>query len=293
MKILVTGGDGQLARCIIERGKGTGLDIVALRRTEADLAVPGSLAAAIRSVAPDVVINAAAFTAVDLAEDEPDLALRINADAAGEAAAAAGDLGAAIVQLSTDYVFDGRAQVPYREDAATGPLGVYGRSKLAGEGQVRAANPRHVIVRTAWLYSPFGRNFVRTMIEAARTRDWLNVVDDQVGSPTSALDLADGLLAMVGRWRGGEQAGIGTTYHLAGSGVTSWCGLAEEVMTCCRALGLPSAAVRPIKTVDWPTKAARPASSVLDSGKFARDFGFVMPDWRHSVADVVRRLGRA
>jgi len=288
---MVTGRQGQVARCLVERAAGRdGLELIPAGRPDADLAVPGSLARAILALRPDVVVNAAAFTAVDGAEDEPDQAFRVNADAAGEAAAAARDIGARIIQLSTDYVFDGRREGLLDEDAPTNPLGVYGRSKLAGEEQVRAANPQHVIVRTAWLYSPFGRNFVRTMVEAARTRDTLSVVDDQFGSPTSALDLADGLLAMIHRWDRGEPAGVGNTYHLAGSGTTSWFGLAREVMDVCAAIGLPAAEVRPIRTQDWPTRAARPRNSALDSGRFARDLGFVMPEWRQSVGEVVRRL---
>jgi dTDP-4-dehydrorhamnose reductase len=169
-------------------------------------------------------------------------------------------------------------------------LGVYGRSKLAGEGLVRTACPGHVIVRTAWLYSPFGRNFVRTIVEAARTRDTLRVVNDQRGSPTSALDLADALLAMLGRWRAGDEVGLGQTYHVAGSGETSWCGLASHIMAQCERLGLPFAAVEPIGTGEWPTRAARPRNSVLDSAKFAADFGVRMPDWRMSVDQTVARL---
>jgi dTDP-4-dehydrorhamnose reductase len=228
---------------------------------------------------------------VDEAEDQPELAHRINADAAGEAAEAAADVGGTIVQVSTDYVFGGgRNDRPYREEDPVRPLGVYGRSKLAGEELVRAANPRHAILRTAWLYSPFGRNFVKSMIAAARARPLLTVVDDQHGSPTSALDLADAVLRLVDGWRGGDGPAGGVTYHLAGSGVTSWCGLAEAVMAECRHLGLPAAEVRPIRTEGWPTRAERPRYSALDSGKFAAEIGFSMPDWRTSVRSVVRRL---
>src|SRR4051812_19276650 len=203
MKILVTGTEGQLARSLVERALlRNDIELVALGRPELDLKAPGSAAAAIAEAAPDLVINAAAYTAVDGAEDEPERAFRINADAAGEVAAAAVRAGAAVIQLSTDYVFDGRGEDAYREDASVNPLGVYGRSKLAGEEQVRSANPRHAIVRTAWVYSPFSRNFVKSIMAAAGTRDRLTVVDDQRGSPTSALDLADGLLAMIGAEEG-------------------------------------------------------------------------------------------
>jgi dTDP-4-dehydrorhamnose reductase len=292
MKILVTGAEGQLARSLVERAAARShMRLVALGRPRLDLAREGSATSAIEALRPDIVVNAAAHTAVDTAEDEPQLAFRINAEAAGEVAAAAAGVGARVVQVSTDYVFDGRNKDPYREGDPTHPLGVYGASKLAGEERVRGANPRHTIVRTAWLYSPFGRNFVRTIMDAALVRDVLTVVDDQLGSPTSALDLAEGLLAMTDGWKDSPEVGTGETYHLAGRGVASWCALADHVMGECRARGLASAEVRPIGTADWPTRAARPANSVLDSGKFASDFGFIMPDWRSSVSSVVARIG--
>lgn len=239
----------------------------------------------IAAVRPALVVNAAAYTAVDKAEEEPALAFRINGEGAGEAAAAARNVGAAIIQLSTDYVFDGEASEPYAEDAPTNPLSVYGRSKLAGEEAVRAANPDHLILRTAWVYSPFGRNFVRTMIAAAAKRDALDVVDDQVGCPTSALDLADAILSIAE-----QRSGFGDTFHLAGSGSASWFELASEIMASCRRLGLPAAEVRPIATADWPTKATRPAYAVLDCAKIERDLGLRLPDWRRSVAATVERL---
>jgi dTDP-4-dehydrorhamnose reductase len=286
MKLLVTGTDGQLARSLVERARlRSEVDLIAIGRPQLDLEVPGRAANTIAEAAPDIVINAAAYTAVDLAEDEPDRAFRINADAAGEVAAAAARAGAAVIQLSTDYVFDGGGSGPYREDAPVSPLGVYGRSKLAGEEQVRAANPRHAIVRTAWVFSPFGRNFVKSIMAAAGVRDRLTVVDDQRGSPTSALDLADGLLTMIGH--GG---GWGETYHLAGRGEASWCEFAREIMVQCAANGLPHVPVDPIRTEDWPTRAVRPRNSVLDSSKFEQTFGFVMPDWRAATHEVIESL---
>jgi dTDP-4-dehydrorhamnose reductase len=165
-------------------------------------------------------------------------------------------------------------------------LSVYGASKLAGEEAVRAANPDHLILRTAWVYSPFGRNFVRTMVAAARDRDSLNVVDDQHGSPTSALDLADAILAIAANW----PLDSGRIYHIAGSGSASWFELASEVMANCHRLGLPAAEVRPIGTADWPTRAARPRNAVLDSDAINRDLGIRLPDWRQSVAGIVERL---
>lgn len=291
MRVLVTGSEGQLVRSMIEKSAAwPEIEVIPVGRPELDLELAGSIAQAIEAHRPGAVVNAAAFTAVDQAEDEVRRAFRMNADAAGEAAVAARDVGAPIIQVSTDYVFSGNEQAAYREDSPTGPIGAYGRSKLAGEEQVRGANPDHLIVRTAWVYSPFGRNFVRSIVKAAEDRDTLTVVDDQRGSPTSALDLADAVLRALDHWRRGSRTGLGETYHVACTGETSWCGLAQEIMDRCRVLGLPSATVTPIHTSDWPTRARRPRNSVLDCGKFERDFGLRLPDWRVSVGEVVKRL---
>lgn len=292
MRVLVTGSAGQLARSLVERaGLRSDIELVALGRPTIDLERADSVRRAIADVAPDLVINAAAYTAVDQAEDEPDRAFRINGEGAGEVAAAAARLDVPIIHLSTDYVFDGRAEGAYVEDSPINPIGVYGRSKLAGEEMVRRANPQHLVLRTAWVYSPFGRNFVKTMMAAAETRACLTVVDDQTGNPSSALDLADGLLRIIDVWRRSPETGTGGTYHLAGTGSVNWCGFAAAIMERCRSRGFPVAEVRPIRTEDWPTKAARPHNSVLDCEKFARDFGFVMPHWRQSLDIVVARLG--
>lgn len=285
MKILVTGREGQLVRSLLERGAGR--DIVALGRPDLDLDVQGSARAAILASHADIVINAAAYTNVDQAEDEPDRAMRINGDAAGEIADAAREIGAPVIQISTDYVFDGTAHGPYAEDAPTNPIGAYGRSKLLGETRVRDANPDHAIVRTAWVYSPFGRNFVKTMMSLAHTRDTLTVVADQHGNPTSALDLADGLLALI-------DLGVvgGTTYHLAGTGNATWFDLAEYIFAQCANLGLPAATVTAVPTTGFPTRAARPANSILNSARFEAATGFRMPMWKHSVAHTVAGLAR-
>lgn len=289
MRVLVTGKTGQLVQSLMKTPL-AGLEWVAVGRPEVDLAEPGALADAIQNARPDLVFNAAAYTAVDQAEDEPALAFRINSDAAGEAAKAAREIGVPIIQISTDYVFDGSSEGAISEGATTNPINVYGRSKLAGEEQVRRANPDHLIVRTAWVYSPFGRNFARSIMRAAGDRAVLTVVGDQYGSPTYAPDLAAGLATVIAQWRDGEPTGLGETYHLAGTGRASWCELAAEVMARCRLYGLDHAAVHAISTAEWPTRAARPRNSLLDSGKFMTDFGFVMPDWRVSVATLVDRL---
>jgi dTDP-4-dehydrorhamnose reductase len=251
---------------------------------------PGAIAKAIDQVRPDVVINAAAYTAVDRAEDEPERAFRINADAAGEAASAACRAGIPIIHVSTDYVFDGQSSGPYREDAPAAPMGIYGRSKLAGEELVRAGAHDHLIMRTAWVYSPFGGNFLKTMMALAQRNPVVKVVADQRGNPSSALDLADGLISILQHWRGGDWIGLGRTYHLAGTGEASWADFASAIFDQCRELGLPFAEVEPIATADWPTKARRPANSTLDSSRFSADFGFEMPHWRMSSAATVRRL---
>lgn len=293
MKVLITGREGQIAKCLLERGaEMPGLDLIALGRPELDLETPERLIEPIRAISPDVIINAAAYTAVDLAEDEPEKARVINAEAAGAIAAAARKCGARIIQISTDYVFDGTAAGAYHEDEPTNPLGVYGRTKCEGEERVRAEAADHLILRTAWLYSPFGGNFVRTMMSLAETRDTVSVVADQHGNPTSALDLADGLITLLQAWRDGD-TGLGATYHLAGAGTASWCDLAEAIFDACRAAGLPAARVKPIESADWPTRAPRPQNSALDCSKFERDFGYRMPEWRSSVAMVVARLAAA
>ncbi len=283
MKILVTGRHGQLAQSLAERGGG---DVLLMGRPEIDLAIPGSARSAILTARPSLIVNAAAFTAVDLAETEEAAAHRINADGAGEVAAAARELRVPIIHISTDYVFDGRATAPYAEETAPAPINVYGRTKLAGEEAVRAANPDHIILRTSWLISPFGKNFVRTMVDLGRQRDTLSVVADQYGNATSALDLADAILAIAGRWATGDRTGLGETYHLAGSGIASWFDLAVAVQQEAKT----GATVTPITTADWPTPAARPAYSALDTARFARDFGHTMPDWRQSLAPIVARL---
>jgi dTDP-4-dehydrorhamnose reductase len=291
VKVLVTGTQGQLACSLAERSAAfPGLDVFLVGRAQLDLERPQTIEPALEAAAPDVVINAAAYTAVDQAEAEPEKAHIVNADAAGALAAAMRRRGGRYIQISTDYVFDGRSAEPYGEESPVAPLGVYGRSKLAGEEAVRRELPEAAIVRTAWVYSPFGSNFVRTMVKLAAERDVVAVVQDQRGSPTSALDLASGLLTMIDAWASGSAAGLGRTYHLAGRPAASWHDVAARVFEVLEEMGLKSPVLRAIRTDEWPTKATRPANSVLDSARFARDFGYAIPDWRSSVAETVRRL---
>lgn len=290
MTLLVVGRSGQLARALSEAAEERGYAFVAIGREEADLLRPGAVGGAIARLAPQLVINTAAYTAVDAAEGDPGLALRLNAEGAGEIAQAARGVGAQLIHVSTDYVFDGRGDRPYREEDPANPLSVYGRTKLAGEAQVRAAHPDALIVRTAWLHGPHGRNFVRTMLNLARDGKPVRVVADQRGSPTAALDLASALLGVAVRWAEGERTGQGETLHLAGAGMASWHELALAVFTEARAIGAPAVDPVPIPSSEHPTAAPRPAFSALDCGRWARLFGTALPPWREGVARSVARL---
>ena len=291
MRLVVTGRDGQVAAGLLEAGKGRAdVEVIAIGRPELDLARPETVIDAIAAGKPDIIVSAAAYTAVDQAEDEPELAFAVNATGAGKVAEAAARLGVPIIHLSTDYVFDGSASRAYVETDATAPLGVYGASKLAGEQAVAAANPRHLILRTAWVYSPFGRNFVKTMLRLAADRDEISVVADQWGNPTSALDIADAILHAATSLHGDKSVGAFGTYHLAGTGETNWSGFARHILDTSRMFGGPHARVRDITTRDYPTKAQRPANSRLSSAKFASVFGWNTPDWRQSTEAVVGQL---
>ncbi|WP_395449480.1 dTDP-4-dehydrorhamnose reductase [Aminobacter sp. UC22_36] len=288
MKILVTGTSGQLARSLAARAQGQA-EIVLVGRPDLDLDNPATFAPVLKSVAPDMVINAAAHTGVDQQEDEPERAFRHNAEAPAELARLTRLAGIPIVQISTDYVYDGTSTRPYVETDMPNPQTVYGRSKLAGEEAVRAGNPDHLIVRTAWVVSRYGRNFVKTMLSLAATRDRLQVVADQFGNPTEAHDLADGLLAAAASWqqRGGFPQRL---YHLAGQGRASWYDLASHVFAISASVGGPSAVVEPVGSDQWPAKAARPANSELSSEAFSRDFNFRAGQWREQVGALVTEL---
>ncbi len=293
MRIAVTGRDGQVATALAEIGPALGVTVVPAGRPDLDLARPETVLPALRAAEPEVVVSAAAYTAVDRAEDEPDLAQAVNGAGAGAVAEAAAALGVPVLHLSTDYVFDGSLDRPYREEDPVAPLGAYGRSKLDGERRVARATPAHVILRTAWVYAPFGANFVRTMLRLAGSRDEVGVVADQRGCPTSALDIARAVVAMAARLRdaGPEaRAELCGTFHVAGRGEGSWAEVAEAVFARSAALGGPAAKVRRIATADYPTRAARPANSRLDTTKLARTYGLTLPDWGESLAECVTRL---
>lgn len=288
IRLLVTGRNGQVASSLLERAAlAGGVDVIAAGRPELDLERPESVVAEILAAKPDIVVNAAAHTAVDKAESEPDKAFAINRDGAAAAARAAAQLGIAFVQLSTDYVYPGDKPEPYVESDATGPLGVYGQSKLAGELAVHAAHPSALILRTSWVYSPFGANFVKTMLRVGRERPRLTVVDDQLGNPTSATDIADALLRVAPELAAG---GAGGTYHLCGTGSTSWCGFARMIFAEAAARGGPAPQVEAITTADYPTPARRPANSRMSTDAFAARFGFRLRHWNEAAAETVARL---
>lgn len=290
LRIAVTGWTGQVVRAMLERVP-VGVEVIALRRPEFDLADHRTIAPALRSARPDVIVNAAAYTAVDQAESEPELAMRVNGEAAGEAARAAAILGIPVIQLSTDYVFDGTLDRPYREDDATGPISAYGASKLAGEQAVAAATANHAVLRTAWIYSPFGKNFVKTMLQLAETRDEVGVVSDQHGCPNSGLDIADAVFAVARNLaaRPNDESLRGV-FHVSALGEASWADVAEAVFTERTRCGGNPIAVKRIATKDYPTPARRPVNSRLDCSKLATRHGIVLPHWRPSLAACVERL---
>ncbi|WP_374303447.1 dTDP-4-dehydrorhamnose reductase [Ferrovibrio sp.] len=291
LRIAVIGRQGQLARSLAELADDD-VRVTCLGRPDLDLADPPTIAAALWKAPADLVVNAAAYTAVDRAEPEPEHAFAINRDGAEAVAIACAQLGLPLIHVSTDYVFDGRKADPYVEGDACNPQTVYGRSKLAGEQAVLASSGgRAAIVRTAWLHSPFGSNFVRTMLRLANERDRLRVVSDQQGSPTYAPHLARAILMMAQRMAmEPDNAALFRIFHLAGTGHTSWWGLAQEVMTVAASLGHKSVPVDPITTADYPTPAQRPANSVLDCGHVQAVCGIRLPPWQEGVRACLQRL---
>lgn len=296
MSILLFGGNGQLGQELLRALAPLGEVVVTTRSgmlpdgracETADFAQPDSLAAVLERVQPSIVVNAAAYTAVDRAEQEIDAAFAVNAQAPGVIARWCAANGVPLVHYSTDYVFDGQATAPYGEDAPTAPLGVYGTSKRDGEDAVRAAEGRHLIFRTAWVYAAHGTNFLRTMLRVGAERDQLRVVADQVGTPTPAALIADvtaRALQHPGRLSG--------TWHLTASGQTSWHGFAEAIFAEALATGvLPKAPiVEAIPASAYPTPARRPAWSVLDNHKLQRDFGIMLPAWQDGLRRVMAEM---
>ncbi|GAA5626593.1 dTDP-4-dehydrorhamnose reductase [Brucella sp. NBRC 12953] len=291
MKIAVTGREGQVVQSLLEKAsQRSDLEVIALGRPELDLAERETVFHVIEAVKPDLVVSAAAYTAVDLAEDESELAFAINATGAKAVAEAAKSCGAPVIHLSTDYVFAGDASKAYVETDSTGPRSVYGSSKLEGEQLIAHANPQHIIMRTAWVYSPFGKNFVKTMLKLAETRGALSVVSDQWGNPTSALDIADAIIKVADHLAAKSDFSAYGVYHLVGTGDTNWSGFARAIFSESAALGGPTATVTDLTTADYPTKAGRPANSRLSTAKFQEVFDWSAPSWKSSLSYVVSRI---
>ncbi|MET0192090.1 MAG: dTDP-4-dehydrorhamnose reductase [Hyphomicrobiaceae bacterium] len=288
MRLLVAGASGQLAHALVGRARGlAGVGIVALEPPQLDLLDPASITRALASTRPDVVINAAAYTAVDKAENDAAAAFALNRDGPGDLAAAAEAAGCPIIHVSTDYVFDGTKSGAYVEQDTPNPMCIYGRSKLEGESAVAVANARHVILRTAWLYGPHGHNFLKTMLRLARERPELRVVADQSGNPTYAPHLADVILAIAAKIGSGQPWGV---YHATAAGETTWHGFASAIIAAAKPLGVPQVPILPITTTDYPTPARRPANSCLDCSKLERAFGLRLPPWQQGLAECFGEL---
>ncbi len=296
MKILLLGKNGQvgweLQRALAPLGEVIALDFDSPGPLKADFSNPESLAATVRAVAPQLIVNAAAHTAVDKAESEPDFARALNATSPAVLAREAASLGAWLMHYSTDYVFDGSGSTPWAEDSPTGPLSVYGTTKLEGEEAIRASGCRHLIFRTSWVYAARGGNFAKTMLKLAKERDKLTVIDDQIGSPTGADLLADlsahGLRAAMAR---SELAG---TYHAVAAGETSWHGYARHVIEFARAAGQPIKVapehIVAVPTSAFPTPAKRPGNSRMNTEKLRNSFGFVLPTWQAGVERMLTEI---
>lgn len=289
MRIAVTGKSGQVVGALLKLA-GQGHEILALGRPELDLLQPELIAPAIRAVAPDVLVSAAAYTLVDKAEEEPDAAFAINRDGARALAEAAAELQIPIIHLSTDYVFDGRKPAPYVEDDPTSPLSVYGHSKLEGELAVAAATHNHAILRTSWVYSAEGKNFVKTMLRLGQTRDELSVVCDQFGCPTSADDIASGVLKVAERLKADDSSELRGTFHMVGTGETTWADFAEFIFSVSAEMTGRAVKVTKIPTSQYPTPATRPANSRLDCTKLKSTHGIQLPHWQASTRNVVTTL---
>jgi dTDP-4-dehydrorhamnose reductase len=292
MRLYVIGGQGQVARSLREAAA-CDTDIVFgwARRPEVDLLRPASIAQALAEFRPDIVINPAAYTAVDKAESEPEQAFAVNRDGARAVAAAAASQGVPVIHLSTDYVFDGTKDIPYVEGDPVNPRSVYGRSKLEGELAVAAVNPQHIVLRTAWVYSPFGTNFARTMLRLAGERDQLRVVDDQLGCPTYAPDIALAAIAVAKKVIGeGWSPKFAGVTHLVGPDALTWYEFASDIVRGAALRGGRLVPISPIATSDYPTPAERPANSRLSTARLASVFDVRLPPLERSLADCLDRL---
>jgi dTDP-4-dehydrorhamnose reductase len=288
MKLLVLGAGGQVGRELCRIAWPAGYTVAAHDRSGVDITRREAVVAAVARERPDLVINAAAYTAVDRAETEREAAWAGNCTGPANLATACHDFAIPLIHISTDYVFDGTKPGPYREDDPVAPLGVYGASKEAGERAVREALPEHVILRTAWVYSAHGHNFVKTMLRLAGERPVLRVVADQIGSPTSAADIAGAIGVIVQQVAAGSKSW--GTYHFAGGGRVTWHGFAEAIFDLAAQWRGTPPLVEAITTADYPTPAHRPANSVLDCSRIGATFGIVPRPWRAALAEVIREL---
>lgn len=290
-RLLVLGAQGQIGTELVRRGTEAGFDVTALGRRELDIGDERAVARAISESAPAAIINAAAYTAVDKAESEPEAAQSINGGAPGHIARVAAELGIPLLHISTDYVFDGRGTRPYLEDDPIFPQGVYGASKAAGEDAIRQTAARHIILRTSWVFGVHGHNFLKTMLRLAGERDELAIVNDQKGSPTSADDIAQVLIGITERALTTPDNDFPWgTYHFSNQGETTWCGFARAIVEGAARRGGQSIPVRGISTADYPTPAQRPAYSVLDCSKIRDAFNIVPRPWQHALEDVLDAL---
>ncbi len=293
MRLLIAGWQGQIAQALIDVAPGRAdIEACAVGRPALDICEVSTIERALGDIRPDVVINTAAYTDVDKAETEPERAMALNRDGAQLLASSAARRGIPIIHISTDYVFDGTSAAPYAETDETSPTTTYGRSKLEGEVAVRAANPKHIILRAAWVYSPFGRNFVKTILTRARNGDALRVVDDQRGSPTYAPHLVDAILDIAARTvRAGQKDNIPWgLYHAAGSGRASWYDIARQTLLNADGQVSAAATLEAITSAEYPTQTKRPANSQLDCSKLEQNFGIRLPEWREGIALCVSRL---
>ena len=293
MKLLVTGANGQVG-CELRQSLAPLGQVIALDRAACDLARPAEAARILREAAPDIIVNAAAYTAVDRAEQEEELATLINGTAVGEIAQAARQLGAMLIHYSTDYVFDGRKDAPYAEDDVPSPLSAYGRSKLAGERAIAQCGGRYLIVRTSWIYAARGHNFLKTVLRLARERDELRIVEDQIGAPTWARDLAAATAVMTRQARqeiarDDFESGL---FHVTGSGATSWFVFAKAVVKQAEQYGLLArkSKIVPIASSEYPVAATRPKNSRLSGARARHRFQIALPEWEQSLAVCMREL---
>ncbi len=289
-KILLTGINGQVGHAL--QSQLTGFDCVGMSRQQLDLTNVQMIRRVIQEIKPDIIINPAAYTAVDKAESEPELAYAINATAPGVIAEEAKKLGAALIHFSTDYVYDGSQSTPYEETDQVNPISIYGKTKLAGEDAIRAVGIPHLILRTSWVYGAYGKNFLKTIVRLASEREELGIVADQFGAPTSNLSIAKGVANLLLKWLPEEEQMTGV-YHFTSTGRTSWHGFACEIVKQYNTkvtLKVAEKNIKPLTTADYPTPASRPANSCLDNKKLKSTFDFVLPSWQDGLKEVIQTM---